>query len=180
MSWRLNRDTLSFLFLHEIRVYRRFGVSYCHHLQRIRICPSSRSVCINFCHSVLSACLAYYSTFKLETVLWQVNPLLIRNRHISTAKTELQQWGSVFCVVRAGQFNGVELVSQQVRGPLRFSRCELFMWKVGSWGRWTIREPRGRGTLAVGSRYQATTSVDVTVETNVCVCVCVSVRNSEL
>jgi hypothetical protein len=33
----------------------------------------------------------------------------------------------------------------------------------------TIREPRGRGTSAVGIRYQATASEDVTVRTSVCV-----------
>jgi hypothetical protein len=37
----------------------------------------------------------------------------------------------------------------------------------------TVRELRGRGTSAVESRYKATASEDVTVETNVCVCVCV-------
>jgi hypothetical protein len=35
----------------------------------------------------------------------------------------------------------------------------------------TVREPRGRGTSAVESRYKATAN-DVTVDT-VCVCVCV-------
>jgi hypothetical protein len=41
----------------------------------------------------------------------------------------------------------------------------------------TVREPRGRGTAAVGSRYRATASEDVTVDTSVCVCVCVCVVN---
>jgi hypothetical protein len=36
-----------------------------------------------------------------------------------------------------------------------------------------FREPRGRGTSVVGSRYRATASDDVTVETSVCLCVCV-------
>jgi hypothetical protein len=38
-----------------------------------------------------------------------------------------------------------------------------------------VREPKGRGTFAVGSRYRATASEDVTVNTSVCVCVCVCV-----
>jgi hypothetical protein len=35
----------------------------------------------------------------------------------------------------------------------------------------TVREPRGRGTSTVGSRYQTTTGEDVTVDTSVSVCV---------
>jgi hypothetical protein len=36
------------------------------------------------------------------------------------------------------------LVSESVRGLLRFSRCELFLLETGSWGTGTVREPRGR------------------------------------
>jgi hypothetical protein len=35
----------------------------------------------------------------------------------------------------------------------------------------TGREPRGRGTSAVESRYEATASEDVTLDTSVCACV---------
>jgi hypothetical protein len=35
----------------------------------------------------------------------------------------------------------------------------------------TVREPRGRGTSSVGSRYRATASEDMTVNTSVCVTV---------
>jgi hypothetical protein len=47
-------------------------------------------------------------------------------------------------------------ISESVRGLLRFSPCELLLLEAGSWGTRTIREPRGRGTSAVGSRYQKT------------------------
>jgi hypothetical protein len=40
----------------------------------------------------------------------------------------------------------------------------------------TVREPRGRETSAVGSRYRATASEDVTVDTSVYVYVCVCVH----
>jgi hypothetical protein len=40
----------------------------------------------------------------------------------------------------------------------------------------TVREPRGRGTSLVESRYRATASEDLSVDNSVCVCVC----NSEL
>jgi hypothetical protein len=39
-----------------------------------------------------------------------------------------------------------------------------------------VREPRRRGTSAVGSRYRATASEGVIVDTCVCVCVCVIVN----
>jgi hypothetical protein len=38
-----------------------------------------------------------------------------------------------------------------------------------------VRETRGMGTSNVSSRYRATASEDVTVDTTVCVCVCVCV-----
>jgi hypothetical protein len=44
--------------------------------------------------------------------------------------------------------------------------CEKLVDEVG-----TVREPRGRGMSAVGSRYRATASEDVTVDTRVGVCV---------
>jgi hypothetical protein len=47
-------------------------------------------------------------------------------------------------------------VTQLVRGLLRFSRCELLSWETVSWGMATVREPRRRGTSAVGSPYQKT------------------------
>jgi hypothetical protein len=54
-----------------------------------------------------------------------------------------------------------ELVSEQsARGLLRFSPCELLLWEAGSWGQGTVRETRGRGTSAVGSRHRATTGED--------------------
>jgi hypothetical protein len=40
-----------------------------------------------------------------------------------------------------------------------------------SCGTGILREPRGTGTSAVGSRYRATASEDVTVDTGVCVTV---------
>jgi hypothetical protein len=36
-----------------------------------------------------------------------------------------------------------------------FSLCERLLLEAGSCGTGTVREPRGRGTSAVGSRYQA-------------------------
>jgi hypothetical protein len=53
----------------------------------------------------------------------------------------------------------VGLVSERVRGLLRFSRFELLLLEAGSWGMGIVREPRGRGKSCVGSRYQATTGV---------------------
>jgi hypothetical protein len=53
-----------------------------------------------------------------------------------------------------------------VRGLLRFSRCEL---RPG-----TVREPTGRGTSAVGSRYGATASEDTAGREDL------SVRGSEV
>jgi hypothetical protein len=55
---------------------------------------------------------------------------------------------------------GYSGVSEWVRGPLGFSRCELLLLEAASWGTGTVREPRGRGTSTVGSRYQATTGED--------------------
>jgi hypothetical protein len=49
-----------------------------------------------------------------------------------------------------------------VRGLLQFNCCELLLWEAGSWGTGTVREPRGRGTSAVESRYQATSGEDCT------------------
>jgi hypothetical protein len=69
-----------------------------------------------------------------------------------------------------------ELVGEWVRRQLRFSRCELLLLEAGSWGPERVREPRGRGTFAFGSRYRATASKDVIVDTSECVCVCVAVN----
>jgi hypothetical protein len=54
-----------------------------------------------------------------------------------------------------------------IRGLVGFSRWELL--EAGSWGTRTGREPRGRGTSAVGSRYRATT-VKTWLRTLVFVC----------
>jgi hypothetical protein len=42
--------------------------------------------------------------------------------------------------------------------------CEKLVAEAG-----VVREPRGKGTSAIGSRYGATTSEDLTIDTNVCV-----------
>jgi hypothetical protein len=52
-----------------------------------------------------------------------------------------------------------ELVCELVR-ELQFSRCELSLLEAGSWGTGIFREPRGRGTSAIESRYRATTGED--------------------
>jgi hypothetical protein len=54
----------------------------------------------------------------------------------------------------AVEYSGVELLEQSVRGLLQLSHCELLLLEAGSWGTGTVREPRVRGTSAVGSRYQ--------------------------
>jgi hypothetical protein len=41
--------------------------------------------------------------------------------------------------------------------------------ETGRRGTGMVREPTGKGTSAVGNRYQATASEDVTVDTSVCV-----------
>jgi hypothetical protein len=64
-------------------------------------------------------------------------------------------------------------VSQSVRELLRFRRCDLLLWEAGSWGRGQFGSPEVKGTSAVRSRYRATASEDVTLDTSVCVCVCV-------
>jgi hypothetical protein len=51
-------------------------------------------------------------------------------------------------------------VREWVRGLLRFSPCELLLLEAGSWGTGIVREPRGRGTSAVGSRYRASAKED--------------------
>jgi hypothetical protein len=48
-----------------------------------------------------------------------------------------------------------ELFDNLVR-ELQFSRCELFLLEAGRRSTGIIREPRVRGTSAVGSRYQVT------------------------
>jgi hypothetical protein len=53
-----------------------------------------------------------------------------------------------------------ELVGEWVRELLQYNRCELLLWEADSWATGIVREPRGRGTSSVGSRYQATTSED--------------------
>jgi hypothetical protein len=52
-----------------------------------------------------------------------------------------------------------ELVCKLVREK-QFRPCELLLLEVGSWGMGIVREPTERGSSAVGSRYQATTSED--------------------
>jgi hypothetical protein len=54
----------------------------------------------------------------------------------------------------------IESVGELVTGLLRFSCCELFLLDDASWGTGIVREPGGRVTPAVGSRYQATASED--------------------
>jgi hypothetical protein len=52
------------------------------------------------------------------------------------------------------------LVSESVRELLWFSPCELLLLEVGTRSSEIVREPRVRGTSAVGSRYQRTTGED--------------------
>jgi hypothetical protein len=40
---------------------------------------------------------------------------------------------------------------------MQFGHCELLLLEAGSSGKGAVGELRGRGTSAVGSRYQATT-----------------------
>jgi hypothetical protein len=54
---------------------------------------------------------------------------------------------------------------------MRHSRCELLLLEACSCGTGIVLESRGRGMFSVGSRYQATASKDVTVDTCVCVTV---------
>jgi hypothetical protein len=53
------------------------------------------------------------------------------------------------------------LVSELVR-ELQFSRCEMLLVETGSGVTGIVREPRVRGTSAVGSRYRTTTGEDTT------------------
>jgi hypothetical protein len=63
------------------------------------------------------------------------------------ARTQAAEWSEL-----AGE--------QSVRGLLQDSRCEPLLSEAGTWGTGIVREPRVRGTSAVGSRYQATTCED--------------------
>jgi hypothetical protein len=56
-------------------------------------------------------------------------------------------------VKSVSRVKSVWLVSEWVRGLLRFSPCELLLWESGSWGTGTGREPRGKRISAVRSRY---------------------------
>jgi hypothetical protein len=61
----------------------------------------------------------------------------------------------------AVEYSGMKWVGWwAVRVLLQFSRCELLLLEVGSWGTGTVREHWGKGTPAVGSCYQATTGED--------------------
>jgi hypothetical protein len=53
------------------------------------------------------------------------------------------------------QSNSNSDISSQSRESLQ-ADSQLKVVETGSWGMWTVREPRGRWTSAVGSRYQAT------------------------
>jgi hypothetical protein len=54
----------------------------------------------------------------------------------------LQQKNDVLYAVRAVSCcSQLELVSELVRGLLRFSRCELLLLQVSSWGRWELGNP---------------------------------------
>jgi hypothetical protein len=64
-----------------------------------------------------------------------------------------------------------ELVSQFVRRLLQESHCELLLLEVVCRGTGIIREPEGSGTSAVASRYQATASKNVAVNTSLSVTV---------
>jgi hypothetical protein len=85
-------------------------------------------------------------------------------RNDSKATTALQQRGCIFYAVRAKilknrtRWGSVSQwrVGWWVRRLLRFSRCELLLWETVG----IAREPRGRGTSAVESRYQGTASGD--------------------
>jgi hypothetical protein len=65
-----------------------------------------------------------------------------------------------FSWVSVVQCSAVERVGWWVRGLLRFSPCELLLLEAGSWNTGTVREPRGRGTSTVESRYQTKKSED--------------------
>jgi hypothetical protein len=69
-----------------------------------------------------------------------------------------------FSSVSAVQCSAVEqarwLVSEWVRGPLRFSPSELLLLEAGGWGIGIVQEPRVRGMSTDGSCYQATTGKD--------------------
>jgi hypothetical protein len=52
-----------------------------------------------------------------------------------------------------------ELVGELIR-ELQLSLCELLLLEAVSRGTGIVREPRERGTSAVGSLYQATTGED--------------------
>jgi hypothetical protein len=115
---------------------------------------------------------------------------------------KLQQRNFIFCAVRADGcspnkgtateelcfsvrpyvlewVSGVEWVgwwvSEPVSGVLIFSPCEVLLLESGSWETGTVREPRGRGTSAFESRYQATT-VKTWLWTLVNVCVIVTCK----
>jgi hypothetical protein len=76
--------------------------------------------------------------------------LYVINRAINKSSgVQFSKWSAV-----------IWLVSKLVRGLLRFSPCELLLWEAGSWGLVIVRETRGRGAFAVGSRYQATSGED--------------------
>jgi hypothetical protein len=51
-------------------------------------------------------------------------------------------------------YSRVKLVGWVIRELLQVSCCESMLLDAGSWGTSTVREPRIRGSSAVGSRYQ--------------------------
>jgi hypothetical protein len=119
-------------------------------------------------------------THRWKNILWHID-LLLGNKCKTNNETTTAARQRTMCnsesttprlydltgsiqLVSAVQLSTVEwseLVSSQlVRGLLQFGRCELLLLEDGSWGTGIVREPRVRGTSAVGSRYQATTGED--------------------
>jgi hypothetical protein len=100
-------------------------------------------------------------------ILWHIDPLLgsgprttmelllfpvVRLEAISRYRSS-----SISAVERSG---ASWLVSEWVRGRLRFSPYEPLLWEAGSWGTGIVRLPRVRGTSSVESHYQAPAAED--------------------
>jgi hypothetical protein len=117
--------------------------------------------------------------------LWHIDTLLANDRETNNETTAVaRQWparnngstvgSSVFYVifsevisrdrpssVKLVQWSGARwLMSEFVKGLLRFSPCEPLLLEAGSSRSGIIREPRVSGTSAVESRYQSTTGKD--------------------
>jgi hypothetical protein len=58
--------------------------------------------------------------------------------------------------VQLSDVKWIVLIGELVTELLSFSPCELLLLKAGRWGTETFRQPRRRGTSAVGNRCRAT------------------------